>query len=249
MVDPNDSQQVQTLTDHLSELRDRLIRAAWAVALTTIVCWFFADRLLQVMAAPVTPFLPGGKLVFLNPVDMFVAHMKIALMGGIVIACPVWLYQAWMFVAPGLYARERRYTLLFILAGTGLFVFGAAFAHFLVLPTALQFLLTFGSSTGQAMITLPEYLSFFMTMILVFGAAFELPLIIVVLGALGLVQQTFLREKRRYAIVLMAFIAAVITPPDLLSMLMLLVPLCLLYEVSIVLVGIIARKRSELSAP
>lgn len=243
MEDPN--QHSLTLTEHLGELRDRLIKSVYAIAIASGACWFFGERILQAISEPIRPFLKDGKLVFLSPTDMFMAHMKIALTCGAIFSCPFWLYQIWMFVAPGLYSNERKYTAIFITAGSGLFILGVSFAYFFVLPMGLQFLLTFGSESSQAMITLPEYLGFFTTMALVFGGAFELPLIIVIMGAMGIVDQKFLREKRRYAIVALATVSAVITPPDVLSMLMLLVPMTLLYEISILLVGVVVKKRES----
>ena len=235
---------VQTLTDHLEELRYRLIRSTWAVLIATVVCWAFSEQIFNIVRAPIAPFLDAGGLIFTNPMDKFLAHVKVSLLSGVIIACPIWLYQAWMFVAPGLYSHERKYSMVFIGAGTTLFLCGVFFVYFLVLPMAFHFLLTFGGTTDKPMITIKEYMSFFITMTLVFGAAFELPLVITILGALGIVDQKFLREKRRYAIVILAVLSAIITPPDILSMLMLLVPMYLLYELSIILVGTIVRRRA-----
>jgi sec-independent protein translocase protein TatC len=243
--DPNDPSQGQTLIEHLSELRDRLIKAAWAIAVGTLLCWAFSETIFNIVRQPIAPFLDVGGLVFTNPIDKFMAHLKVATLGGIVLACPVWIYQAWMFVAPGLYSHERKYSIMFITAGSVLFMVGFCFAYFLVLPTAFKFLLTFGGTTDKPMITINEYLSFFMTTTLVFGAAFELPMVIVCLGAIGIVDQRFLRTNRRYAVVAMAVLSAIITPPDLLSMLLLLVPLWTLYEISILLVGMIAKKKLQ----
>ena len=245
MSGASDNERFQTLTDHLAELRDRLIKSAYAVTATSILCWNFSEQLLELIERPIKDFIPGGKLVYLNPTDAFMAHVKIAVTAGVVLACPIWLYQVWRFVAPGLYSRERRYTAVFISSGTGLFAVGVCFAYFLVLPTGLKFLLQFGSASSAPMITLPEYLSFFNTMILVFGAAFELPLVLTILGVIGLIDQKFLRDKRRYAIVILSILSAIITPPDVMSMLMLLVPMMGLYEISILLVGLVGRKKAE----
>lgn len=231
------------LVDHLTELRDRLIKSAWSIAITTGLCFFFHDQLFTIVRHPVTDYLPGGGLVFLNPMDNFVAHMKLSAVAGIILACPLWIYQVWMFVAPGLYAHEKKYSLTFMVAGVGLFVSGVCFAYFLVLPMAFNFLFNFGGGVDKPLITVTEYMSFFSTMVLVFGGAFELPLILVILGVLGIVSSAQLRDKRRYAIVVLAAFSAVITPPDVLSMLMLLVPLTVLYEISIIVVRLVERKR------
>ncbi len=248
MAGPISEEQAQTLTDHLTELRDRLVKSAWAIFLGAIVAWNFADKILETMAKPVAPYLPNGKLIFLNPTDMFVIHMKLAGLAGLIISCPIWIYQLWKFVSPGLYSHERKYSLMFVGASVFLFLFGCTFCYFFVLPAGLKFLLEFGSSAGQAMITLPEYMSFFITMILVFGLAFELPMVIIVLGLFGIVDQKFLREKRRYAVVILAVAAAIVTPPDVLSMMMLLVPLWLLYELSIIVVGFTGRRKQAVSS-
>ena len=237
-------QHGQTLIEHLSELRDRLVKAAWAILLGSILCWVFKDHLFEVIRRPIieTHLLDG--LVFTHPIDNFMAHVKVAILGGVMLSCPVWLYQAWQFVAPGLYAHERRYSMMFIGAGTLLFVVGVLFAYFLVLPAAFKFLLGFGSGVDKPMITIKEYFSFFTTMMVVFGFAFELPLVIVVLGAIGIVDAKFLREKRRIMIVVLAIVSAIVTPPDAASMMMLFVPLVILYEISILLVATMRKNKS-----
>lgn len=244
MTGPIDEGGGQTLTDHLSELRDRLIKSAYGILVMMVVAWNFREKVLEYIIHPVQSYVPNGKLIYLSPTDMFMAHIKVTAMLGIILSCPIWLYQLWKFISPGLYAHEKKYSIAFIGSGVALFLLGSGFCYFLVLPAALKFLLEFGSDVGQAMLTLSEYLSFFVTMILVFGAAFEMPLIIVLLGLFGIVDQNFLREKRRYAVVILAIAAAIVTPPDLLSMLLLLVPLCVLYEISILVVGIVGRRKA-----
>lgn len=245
--DPNTPLPGQTLIEHLTELRDRLVKAAWAIFLGGILCWIFNEQLFEVIRRPIMETKLLDALVFTHPVDSFMAHVKVAVLGGIILTCPVWLYQAWQFVAPGLYAHERRYSVIFIFAGTLLFAIGVCFAYFLVLPAAFHFLLSFGGGADKPMITIKEYFSFFTTMMLVFGFAFELPLVFVILGAIGIVDAKFLREKRRIMIVVFAVVSAIITPPDAASMLMLLVPLCVLYEISILLVATMNRKRAKVA--
>lgn len=244
-ADPNDPSEGQTLIEHLGELRDRLVKSAWAVLLGTIICWIFKDQLFDILRRPIleTHMLDG--LVFTHPIDSFMAHVKVAILGGVIMTCPIWLYQAWQFVAPGLYAHEKRYSVIFIAAGTILFGVGVSFAYFLVLPAAFKFLLGFGGGTDKPMITIKDYFSFFTTMMLVFGFAFELPLVIVVLGAIGIVDAKFLRAKRRIMIVIMAIVSAIVTPPDAASMMMLFVPLIILYEISIILVATMSKKRVQ----
>jgi sec-independent protein translocase protein TatC len=243
MSDEN-HERLQTLTEHLGELRDRLVKSAWAIAFFTIIAMVFTEQIFNVIRAPIVQYLPSGGLVFTNPMDKFIAHLKVSMLVGVLFSCPWWIYQAYGFISPGLYAKEKKYSTWFIVAGSGLFLTGAFFAYFLVLPIAFGYLLNFGGSVDKPLITINEYLSFFITMILVFGAAFELPLVLVVLGAIGLVSAKGLREKRRYAIVALAVFAAVVTPPDVLSMMLLLVPLCGLYEISILLVAMSERKRN-----
>ena len=235
-----------TLVEHLSELRDRLIRAILAVVVFAIGAWNFSEFFFTIVRKPILPYLPQGGLVFTAPMDNFMAHLKVSIMVGVICACPVWIYQIWMFVAPGLYKNEKKYGLYFIFFGTLLFLSGVSFVYFVVYPLAFEFLLNFGSGTDTAMITISEYLSFFMTTTLVFGAAFELPLILTILGMIGLVDKPLLIALRRYAVIVMCILSAVITPPDIMSMILLVLPLLFLYELSIVLVGWLGRKPESL---
>jgi sec-independent protein translocase protein TatC len=243
----NPEAHAQSIVEHLTELRIRVVRAAYGIIVGFIGCWNFSEELMAVIRKPIEPFLgdsTGGGLVFLGVMDKFLAHLKISFLGAVILTCPWWLYQAWKFVSPGLYENEKKYAMGFISFGSVMFLSGVGFAYFLVYPAAFKFLLSFGGTVDRPMITLAEYLSFFTTTTLVFGAAFELPLIITILGIIGIVDDKMLREKRRYAVVVLAIVAAVLTPPDALSMFMLLVPLVLLYEFSIFLVKAFKRTPS-----
>jgi len=240
----------QSLVDHLTELRIRLVRSAYAILAAFCGCWYFSEKLFDIIRVPIQPYLENshGGLIYTAPMDKFVAHLKVSFLAAVIISSPLWLYQVWKFIAPGLYAKEKKYAVGFIFFGTLLFSVGAAFVYFFVFPMAFHFLMTFGGQTDQAMITIDAYLSFFITTTLVFGLAFEMPLILLLLGMMGVIDHLFLKNKRRYAIVVLAAISAVITPPDALSMIMMLVPLCLLYELSIWLVYWFAQKQGEASA-
>lgn len=239
MSSPNE----QSLVEHLTELRIRLIRSLTIIFVGSVIGWIYSEELFWVIRQPIVPYLPESGLVYTGIPDKFVAYLKIAGMAGVILTCPLWLYQVWAFIAPGLYKSEKKYAISFLSSGTFLFVSGACFVYFLVYPMAFKYLLHFGGDADKPMITIDNYISFFMMTTLIFGICFELPLILVMLGLLGLIDSKFLRKKRRYAFVVLAILCAVITPPDLMSMLFLLVPLAALYEVSILLVRIFESKR------
>ncbi len=235
----------QSMIEHLVELRDRLIKILYGVLAGMIACWSVSEKIFDVIRAPIAKYLPSGGLYFTAPMDKFLAHIRISLFAGVILSSPFWIYQIWKFVAPGLYSKEKKYAVGFIFSGTALFSLGVSFAYFIVFPMAFKFLMTFGGTADKPMITIDHYLSFVTTTALAFGASFELPLILVILGMMDLISQQTLKEKRRYAIVGLAVLSAILTPPDLLSMLMMLVPMILLYELSVILVGFFERKRKQ----
>jgi sec-independent protein translocase protein TatC len=235
----------QSLIDHLTELRIRITYALYGIIVGAIAAYNFSEKIFDYIRLPIKPYLKDGGLVFMGPMDKFLAHIKVSLLAGVLISSPFWFYQIWKFIAPGLYTKERKYATGFIGVGSGLFLTGGMFAYFLVLPMAFKFLMTFGGNTDQPMISIDEYMSFFLTTTLAFGVAFEMPLVISILGMLGIIDQKFLREKRRFAIMGIAIVAALITPPDLLSMLLMLVPMVALYEISILVVGFFERKNQS----
>lgn len=233
----------QTLIEHLGELRYRLVRCAWGVVLGIVVCYNFTQQIFDLMRAPIEPYLPAGGLVFTGPMDKFMAHLKIAFFGGVILSLPWIIYQIWKFVSPGLYRKEKRVAVSFVASGTLLFVMGVAFTYFVVFPMAFQFLMTYGGDVDKPMITIDQYMGFVTTTAFMFGLSFELPLVIVTLALLGIVDQAFLRRNRKYAVMTIAVISGILTPPDLLSMLMMLFPMWGLLEASILIVGIFERRK------
>jgi sec-independent protein translocase protein TatC len=242
---PEELSPPQTLIDHLEELRKRLIRAFIAIFIGMGIAWSQTDRIMDWIRQPIAPYLPEGGLIFTGVMDKFMAHIKVAAMSGVILSCPFWIYQLYKFVAPGLYKHERRYAMFFILFGSTLFLSGVAFVYFLVYPAAFHFLMTFGGATDKPMISIAEYLGFFTMTTMMFGLAFELPLILTLMAMLGVIDSAFLKAKRRYAVVLLAVVSAILTPPDLISMLMMMVPMVFLYESAIWIVYFFVEKPRE----
>jgi sec-independent protein translocase protein TatC len=232
----------QTLIDHLEELRIRLIWIFLGIFIGMALAWSQTEVIMNWIREPIAPYLSQGGLIFTGVMDKFMAHIKIAIMSGVILSCPFWIYQLWKFIAPGLYKHERRYAMFFIFLGTALFLSGVAFVYLFVFPSAFKFLMTFGGGTDKPMISIGEYLSFFVTTTMMFGIAFELPLILTLLAMLDVIDSNFLKRKRRYAVVLLAVVSAILTPPDLISMVMMLVPLLLLYESSIWIIHFLVEK-------
>ena len=226
----------QPFVSHLVELRDRLIRASLAVLVCAAVLFFYPgpSALYDLLAAPLVAHLPtGGTLIATNVISPFLVPMKITLMAAFLIALPVVLYQAWAFIAPGLYLHEKKLVLPLVVSSTILFFLGVAFCYFFVFGKVFTFIQSFAPKSVSAMPDIEAYLSFVMTMFIAFGAAFEVPIAVVVLARLNIVTIEKLKAFRSYFIVLAFIIAAVLTPPDVVSQLALAIPMCILYEVGI----------------
>lgn len=232
-----------SLFEHLHELRIRLTKTAYGIFIGMIVCWMYSEPIFSFLREPIQEYLPSGGLVFTAPMDKFMAHVKISFVGGMMLSAPFWLFQLWSFIAPALYKKEKKAAAGFVFFGTIQFLMGLAFSYFVVLPMAFKFLMNFGGSVDKPMITIDNYLGFLTHTAIVFGLCFQMPVIISFLGLLGLVSQKFLREKRRYAVLLIAVVSAIAAPPDALSMILLLVPMWFLYELSIFIVGYLERRR------
>lgn len=232
----------QNLIDHLIDLRSLFVRSAIILFTGFCVSWFYVDELFAFVRMPIVDFLPNQALIFISPTEKFLSYIKVAFLSSVFFSIPFLLHQLWIFVVPALYKKEKKFMLVFLFLGSFLFILGVGFVYFIVFPNAFSFLLNFGSSADQAMISIAEYLSFFFIMFLVFGLAFEMPLIFSILALTGLVSSKFLASSRRYAVVLLATASAILTPPDIFSMVFMLVPLLLLYEVSIFFVKVLEKK-------
>ncbi|MBP6595966.1 MAG: twin-arginine translocase subunit TatC [Arenimonas sp.] len=230
---------------HLLELRSRLLKAVVAVLVVFLALMPFANRLYAALAAPLLSQLPaGGQLVAIDVASPFFTPVKLAFFLAVVVTMPVLLYQAWAFVAPGLYQNEKRLARPLLWAAVLLFYTGCAFAYFLVLPAVFGFL-TAITPDGVAMMTdISRYLDFVLVIFLAFGMSFELPVAVVVLVLLGVVTPAQLRELRGYVVVGIFILAAVITPPDVVSQLMLAIPMCLLYEIGILVSSVLRPTRA-----
>ncbi|HKX90875.1 MAG TPA: twin-arginine translocase subunit TatC [Sphingomicrobium sp.] len=227
----------QPLLDHLIELRRRLLWCVVTLALAFAVCLFFADEIFAILVQPLLR-AGQGKLIYTDVFEAFFVQVKVALFAALMLSFPVFATQIWRFVAPGLYAREKKAFLPFLLATPLFFGAGAAFAYFVAMPWALHFLLSYQGDVGgvsqEALPAVGNYLSFSTRFLFGFGAAFLLPILLMILERAGLVTREQLAKSRRYAIVAAAAISAVLTPPDAVSMFLLLVPLYGLYELAII---------------
>jgi len=229
------------LLDHLIELRTRVIRALLALGVGFLVCLYFADDILGILVFPLKQAFPDGEgqLIFTKLPEVFFVEMKVALFAGFMVSFPIIANQLWAFIAPGLYAREKKAFLPFLFATPILFGTGAALAYFVVMPTAFRFFLDFGGETGgmqvQALPSAGEYLNLVMQFILGFGVTFLLPVLLLLLHRAGLVSRDQMAGARRYVIVGIFVIAAIVTPPDPGSQIILALPLWLLFEASLVL--------------
>ena len=226
----------QPFVQHLMELRDRLVRAAIAVGVAAAVLALYPGpaALYDLLAAPLVAHLPkGATLIATSVISPFLVPLKIMMMAAFLLALPVVLYQVWAFVAPGLYAHEKRLVLPLVVSSTLLFLVGVGFCYFFVFGQVFSFIQSFAPKSITAAPDIEAYLGFVLTMFLAFGMAFEVPIVVIVLARLNVVSIEKLRGFRAYFIVLAFIIAAVVTPPDVVSQLALAVPMCLLYEIGI----------------
>ncbi len=238
-TDPKEDELAGTeapFVSHLVELRDRLIRALIAVGIAFGILAFFPGpgALYDLLAQPMVAHLPQGtKLIATNVISPVLVPLKITLMAAFMLALPFVLYQVWAFVAPGLYSYEKKMVLPLVISSTILFIVGVAFCYFLVIPGMSRFIQAFAPSAITAAPDIEQYFGFVLTLFFVFGIAFEVPIAVIVLARIGVVTIDQLKQARGYFVVASFIIAAVVTPPDVISQLALAVPMCILYEVGI----------------
>jgi sec-independent protein translocase protein TatC len=232
-------------TEHLDELRKRLIICFIAVAVGFVLTYAFKETLFQILTRPLVKVMQtGDHMMYTGLAEAFFTYLKVAFLAGIILATPVLFYQFWMFVAPGLYAKERKLLLPVVCLSSIFFVGGALFGYFVVFPLGFKFFLSFATETIRPMPSMREYLSFSAKLLLAFGLAFELPLVLTFLARLGIVSVDFLKKNRKYAVLLFFIGSAILTPPDVVSQVMMALPLMGLYELSIVGARIFGKKRA-----
>lgn len=245
------------LLEHLVELRRRLLYSIAGFIIAFLLCFYFAQDMFNFLAAPLADHfkdMAGRRFIYTDLTEPFFTNVKLAAFGALCISFPVVAGQIWAFVAPGLYKNERQAFLPFLIATPFMFIMGAAFFYYVLLPYAINFFAGFEQAAGPEHLAVQmenkvgEYIGFVMTLIFAFGLCFELPVLLSLLARVGLVTSAGLKSKRRYAIVIVFLVAAVVTPPDVFSQVSLAVPILLLYEISILLAKMIEKKRAQQEA-
>lgn len=233
------------LMDHLSELRARLVRCCIAVGLGFLVCWAVVDPIFNALVNPLLAVLPpGSHAQYTTLPEGFFTRMYIAFVAGVFAASPVVFYQIWAFIAPGLYEEEKRHIIPVAIVSALFFAAGGAFCYFVVFPYAFSFFVSFSTSDIVVMPKISDYLNFVLKLILAFGLIFEMPLFALFLARMGLITATLMRSTRRYAILGIFIVAAILTPPDVVSQLLMACPMLLLYEISILVAAVFGRKKA-----
>ena len=241
-----------SLMQHLEELRKRIVRAfgAWFVAF--MVCYNYAEQMYLLISKPLRDALPAGtKLVFLTATEPFFAYLKIGAFAGLLVALPVIFWQLWGFIAPGLYAHEKRYVIPFVILSSGCFIAGTAFGFIVAFPLMFGFLVQAGTAGGEVvpMLSMGSYLSLAGQMLLAFGITFELPIVIFFLARIGVVDYPLLARNRKYALLVCFILGAIFSPPDVVSQTVLAVPMFILYEVGIWLAYFFGKKKAPVENP
>ncbi len=241
-----DTESTMGLLDHLGELRTRLCRSAIAAAVGFAICWVFVDDLFAVLVNPLLDVLPEGTHAqYTTLPEAFFARMQIAFVAGLFLASPAIFYQIWAFVAPGLYDEEKRYILPVAILSAFFFVCGALFCYFIVFPFAFNFFISYSSPEIVITPKISDYLNFVLKLLFAFGLIFEMPIFTFFLSRLGIINASMMRRFRKYAIVIIFILAAILTPPDVVSQILMACPMLLLYELSIGVAIIFGRKKEN----
>lgn len=241
------AEETLPLTVHLAELRTRLIRSFIAVGACFLISYAYIEQIFEFLMRPMLQAMPpGAPLVFTGLTEGFFTYFKLAMVSGVCLASPVILYQFWRFIAPGLLEHEKKYALPFVVSVTIFFLLGTAFCYYVVFPSVFRFLLSFSSDIVRPMPSIKDYLSFSSKLLLTFGLIFEYPPLIFFLAKVGVVRGTWLAGQRRYAIVLIFIISAVITPPDVVSQILMALPMMALYELGIIIARIFGKRDDHL---
>ncbi len=245
MSDHNNEQLAEgSLISHLLELRSRLVKAAMAIGIAFLPCAYFSNRLFEAISEPLVRQMPkGGTMISTTVVGSFLVPIKLALIVALVLAMPVVLYQVWAFVSPGLYKKEKRFAIPLLVSSVILFYIGVTFAYFLVFPLAFKFLIATMPNVGTYMPDISSFLGFATMLCLVFGLAFEIPIATILLLWTGLVRLESMTTNRGYVLIGIAAISAFITPPDPVSMLLMMIPMYLLYELGILAARFLLREK------
>lgn len=236
------------LKPHIADLRKRLVISSITVVIMFFACFSFYEPILEWMMAPVKHALPAGtSMIAVEIQETFFTAMKVAFFGGFIISLPVIFWQLWLFLAPGLYDHEKKLVVPFVFFATLMFLLGASFAYYIVVPVGFDFLIAFGNSVVSVLPSIGKYVGFFTKLLIGFGIAFELPVITFFLAKIGLVNDQMLKDFFRYAVVLIFIISAVLTPPDVISQVLMAAPLLILYGVSIYIAKVFnpAQKEEE----
>ncbi|PLX45052.1 MAG: twin-arginine translocase subunit TatC [Deltaproteobacteria bacterium] len=229
-----DEQEKVSFTEHLEDLRATVIKSFLAMLAGFILCYIYSRELYGFLIIPLNEAMPkGGQVAMISVTEGFITFLKVSLLGGVMVASPVIFYQIWKFIAPGLYAHEKRYVWPFVFSATLFFLLGASFAYFVVFPFGLKFLLEFPGPEVNPTISMGQYLSFTTKLMLAFGAIFELPVAVFFMSRMGLIHYSTLAKGRGIALVVIFIVAAVLTPPDVFTQFLMACPLYILYEISI----------------
>lgn len=240
------SEEKQPFLSHLEELRKRLIISAAGIGAGFVISYFFSEELFLLLIRPLKAAMPeGDRLIFTSLPEMFLTYLKVAFISGVLLASPLIFYEMWMFIAPGLYQKEKQFAVPFVACSTVLFVSGALFGYFVVFPFGFRFFMGFSNEYVQALPSVKQYFSFSIKLLFAFGVVFELPVVIFFLTKMGILTPDQLKKKRKYAI-LMAFVfGAILTPPDVITQVFMALPLMVLFEIGILVSRMAIRKKEQ----